>query len=126
MSLKNNGNEPLISPMIIIQLVEKEYGVKVSKRSRKREIIFPRHQCIYLLRKYARLSLKGICDYFPITDHTTIINSLKKNSDMMETEIEYYTRLKKLDDELETYLIDENNIFPPYKRSRQTKLRSLK
>jgi chromosomal replication initiation ATPase DnaA len=104
MSLKNNGEKPLVSPKNIIRLVEDEYGVKVTLRSRKHEIIFPRHQCIYLLRKYAKLSLNGICEYFPITDHTTIINSLKKNRNMMETEIEYYTRLKKLDDEIAEYI----------------------
>jgi chromosomal replication initiation ATPase DnaA len=104
MSLKNNGEKPLISPKNIVRLVEDDYGVKITLRSRKREILFPRYQCIYLLRKYARLSLNGICEYLPITDHTTVINSLKKNSDMMETDFEYFTRLKKLDDEIAEYI----------------------
>jgi len=112
---KNKGMKPLVSPMQIIQLVEDEYGVKVTKHTRKKEIILPRHQCIYLLRKYARLSLKSIVEYFPITDHTTVINSLKKNRDMMETDIEYYTRLKKLDDELETYIEHKNNFLSTHK-----------
>ena len=118
MSLKNNGKTPLISPMRVIQLVEDEYDVKITDYTRKVKIIYPRYQCIYLLRKYCNLSLKSICEYVPITDHSTIIKALRRNQYLIDNNFDYFISLKKLDDEIAEYTnykaIGKNNILSSY------------
>jgi chromosomal replication initiation ATPase DnaA len=101
--------------MRVIQLIEDEYGVKISNHTRKLNIIYPRYQCIYFLRKYCNLSLKSICEYVPITDHSTIIKALKRNQYLIDNDFDYFISLKKLDDEIAEYTnyksIAKNNIL---------------
>lgn len=60
---------------------------KVSRRCRKREILYPRQIFIYLLKQNTTMSLKQIGDIFEF-DHTTVIHSIQKVKDLMDTEDE--------------------------------------
>ena len=58
---------------------------KISRKTRKRELVYPRQVFMYLLRQNTTLSLKQIGEMFDY-DHTTAIHSIQKVKDLMATE----------------------------------------
>jgi len=100
-----------IEPYKIIRLVEDEFGLKVTERTRRYPTIKARFACIHLIRKYSKLSLPQICKYMPVDDHTSILNALRRSEEMMKEDKDYYMKLTMLDEELNTYLKNKNNVL---------------
>ena len=111
MKLKIKDQDPLIAPMKVIQLVESEYGIKITQNTRREEVILPRNLCIYLMHKYCNLTLLGICEYFPIQDHSTVIKSIKRTKSLIQTDFDYFTKLKALDDEIKEYISHKGHVL---------------
>lgn len=62
----------------------------VNVRSRKRELVMPRHAIAYFLRWYSKTPLKKIGDIFEGgRDHSSIIHSCQVWQDMIETDKTY-------------------------------------
>lgn len=57
--------------------------------SRKHPIIFARHAACYYLKNYTMLTLKEIGKCLGDKDHSTIINSIKEWTDMMDSDDKY-------------------------------------
>lgn len=58
----------------------------IRKKTRRREIVYPRHVLCYLLRKKTNMSLKDIGELTGGRDHTTVIHAIKSIEDLMETD----------------------------------------
>lgn len=73
----------------IIQLVSECFGISVNdlkSPSRVREIIYPRHIAIHLIKANVTISLAGIGRMFK-RDHSTVINSLETYDDIQKDRI---------------------------------------
>lgn len=73
-------------PAIIVEYVNNKFGCEISRKTRKQEVVFARNVCMYLLKKFTRLSLKEIAQYLGAIDHSTVIHGLKRLQDLMDTE----------------------------------------
>lgn len=96
-----------IRPAKIIDYVQNRFDVVIGQRCRRQSVVFARQICMYLLRKYTKLSLHEIAKYTGGTDHSTVIAGLKRLNNLMETEEE--TKL--------TVLQCENDIYEHFKES---------
>jgi len=77
-----------ITPELIIDCVAEYYGITAAVlkgTSRKKEIATARHIAVYLTREMTQMSLPRIGDAFGGRDHTTILNSCDKVTQMLET-----------------------------------------
>ncbi len=73
----------------IINAVAKTFGVssdEIISDSRKREIIVPRQIAMYLSREMTELSFQKIGLYFGNKNHSTVMSSCKKISDLIKTD----------------------------------------
>lgn len=62
----------------------------INTRSRKKELVMPRHAVAYFLKWYSKLSLEKIGDIFEGgRDHSSIIHSCQVWQDMIETDKDY-------------------------------------
>jgi len=78
----------IITPIDICEIVRIYFGINESDfygRTRKYEIIFPRHLAIYLIRYFTDKTLEEIGDILH-RDHATILNSIKAAQDLIDTE----------------------------------------
>lgn len=73
-------------PALIVEYVSERFGCELTAKSRKQEIVFARHVCMHLLKKFTRLSLKEIAQYFGSLDHSTVIHGIRKLQDLIDTE----------------------------------------
>ncbi len=96
-------SEPRIQIQTIINAVTEYYGVKVTdlqSKRRQRSIAQPRQLCMYLARKHTRYSLEEIGGYFGGRDHTTVMHAVKTIDDRRETDAEFNTVVKSLEEHL--------------------------
>lgn len=85
-SQKQNKNK--ITPKTIIRIVSEFYDVKeedLINKSRKREIVFPRQICMYLIRGELKNSYPFIGERFGGRDHTTVMHACDKISKGIES-----------------------------------------
>lgn len=84
------SREPVKSkPEVIIEKVCAQYDVTLNElkmRCRKKELVFARHLCMYLLRKGTKLSLKQIASIFGHSDHTSVIHATSSILDYIQTD----------------------------------------
>ena len=71
-----------IVPAEIFENVSKYFDIpieKIKSKTRRLEIVYARKLCVYLIRKYTKLSLKDVTEIFPetLTHHTSVIHSQK-------------------------------------------------
>ena len=86
---------------------------KLLVRSRRDEIVTPKHMCIYLARKYVKYStLNSIGRRYGNMDHTSISHAIKAVENRRATEKEYDEHV----DSIEKYLKG----FNPYSKKYQT------
>ncbi|MEK7209598.1 MAG: chromosomal replication initiator protein DnaA [Patescibacteria group bacterium] len=75
------------SPKTIIKVVSEFYDIKeedLINQSRKREIVFPRQICMYLMREELKNSYPFIGEKFGGRDHTTVMHACNKISKEMQ------------------------------------------
>ena len=78
--------------------VAEKYAIKVSDlkgKSRKKEIVNPRHIAMYLSRDLTDSSLVTISNAFE-RDHTTIMHGIDKVKDQMESDEDFKTEVEDL------------------------------
>lgn len=94
-----------IKPEKIVQLVEEVFSSNVKAKNRKQNTIFGRQAAAYMLRMYTKLSLSEITRYVGVKDHTTVIYSIQKCRDLMQTEFWYKDKINQLCEELDKYVL---------------------
>jgi chromosomal replication initiation ATPase DnaA len=92
-----------IKPIKVIQLVEEIFNIEVKTANRKQSTVFGRQAASYLLRLYTRLSLSEIAPYIGVNHHTTVLYSIKKCKDLMDTEDWYKEKIMQICTELDEY-----------------------
>lgn len=91
------------SPESIIHAVADTYGVSIDDlkgNSRRREISMARQIGMYLMRQHTDLSLPKIGEEFGGKDHTTVIYSCDKVSDLQKKDPEMAQSLRQLGDRI--------------------------
>ena len=78
-----------IDPSFIVNAVEDHFHVKISKKTRTRDVMEARHASAYLLSKYTTLSLSAIASLSGQKDHTSAIYSRDRCKDWMFTDENY-------------------------------------
>jgi chromosomal replication initiation ATPase DnaA len=92
-----------IKPEKIVQLVEDVFSTDIKANNRKQKTIFARQAAAYMLRMYTRLSLSEITSYIGVTDHTTVLYSINKCKDIMDSEYWYKEKIEQLCEEMDKY-----------------------
>lgn len=85
------NNNFQVNPNIIIESISLAYGINyklVISKQRKKEIVFPRKVCMYVLREKLNMSYSEIGKYFSNRDHSTVIDSVNSISKLLETDTE--------------------------------------
>jgi chromosomal replication initiator protein len=70
----------------IIEVVTRHTGIHhdiMKKKTRKREVVYARQLCIWLIAHYRLLTLEATGKLFGGRDHTTCIHSKQKINDLM-------------------------------------------
>lgn len=83
----------------IQQVVCEFYNIKLNDirgKSRKREIVYPRHIASYLARELTDSSLPSIAKEFGGRDHTTIMHSIEKIEKMIKTDQQVSTDVEEI------------------------------
>lgn len=82
---------------------------EMKSKSRKRERVEARQMCMYLLRKYTKLSLKKIGDMFGGRDHTTAIHARETIKDLIHTEPNIKQTVQKIEHRLAALTLNQNS-----------------
>jgi chromosomal replication initiator protein len=91
------------SPDAVIAVVAETYRVAIEDlkgTSRRREISMARQVGMYLMRQHTDLSLPKIGEVFGGKDHTTVMYSCDKISQLKETDVELARNLRQLSDRI--------------------------
>jgi chromosomal replication initiator protein len=98
-----NGEPPHLSTTLTIntiqQLVAQEWGVTAEalrSKTRTKALTIPRHIAIFLTRDLLGTQLIEIGNAFGGRDHSTVIHSIEKTSEILSTNPSYKTRVNKL------------------------------
>ena len=94
-----------IKPEKIVQLVEEVFSTDIKANNRKQKTIFGRQAAAYMLRMYTRLSLSEITSYIGVKDHTTVLYSITKCRDIMQTEYWFKEKIEQLCEEMDKYAL---------------------
>jgi chromosomal replication initiator protein len=96
----NPPSEPKeITADMITDVVCEEFGIdrdSLLGSSRKRDISQARQIAMFLMRHYTNLSLPKIGDYFGGKDHTTVLYSCEKVSQLQRESLQFERQLQKL------------------------------
>ena len=87
-------------PILIVDLINKEYGVNVAMRTRKAEHVKARKAICYFLSKYTLLPLNTISEYAGLGHHATVIHHKKEVADCMGYDDIYRGHIYKLDSKI--------------------------
>jgi chromosomal replication initiator protein len=91
------------SPEAVIAAVSETYKISVEDlkgSSRRREISVARQIGMYLMRQHTGLSLPKIGEVFGGKDHTTVMYSCDKISQLKETDLDLARNLRQLSDRI--------------------------
>jgi chromosomal replication initiator protein len=74
-----------ITPDLVTKAVCKFFDIRdeefLKSNTRKKEIVYPRHIAMYLIRELTGMSLPAIGQFFGGRDHTTVMHAIKKVND---------------------------------------------
>ncbi|MFM7383625.1 MAG: chromosomal replication initiator protein DnaA [Microcystaceae cyanobacterium] len=100
------------SPPLILKIVAQAYQVTVEDikgNSRRREISIARQVGMYLMRQHTNLSLPRIGEEFGGKDHTTVMYSCDKITQLQQKDWELSQNLSELSDRINTASLQEEN-----------------
>ncbi len=104
----SENSEHLTSPTLTIQtiqqLVAQEWGVTAEalrSKTRTKALTIPRHIAIFLTRDLLGIQLIEIGNAFGGRDHSTVIHSIDKTKEILDTNPVYKTRIQKIRQQLE-------------------------
>jgi len=100
----NPPSEPKeITPDMIVDVVCEEFGIDQESllgSSRRRDVSHARQIAMFLMRQHTRLSLPKIGDYFGGKDHTTVLYSCEKISQLQREDLQLERQLQNLSQRL--------------------------
>ncbi len=91
------------TPEAVMLVVSEQFGVPIEdlkSSSRRREISVARQVGMFLMRKHTDLSLPKIGEVFGGKDHTTVLHSCQKITQLKETDVELARTLRQLGDRI--------------------------
>jgi len=91
------------SPEAVMLVVSEQFGIPIEdlkSSSRRREISVARQVGMFLMRKHTDLSLPKIGEVFGGKDHTTVLHSCQKITQLKETDVELARTLRQLGDRI--------------------------
>jgi len=91
------------TPDVILTIVADAFDVSIEdlkSNSRRREISFARQIGMYLMRQHTALSLPRIGEEFGGKDHTTVMYSCEKITQLRETDQALVQTLRQLSDRI--------------------------
>lgn len=103
LNLETIGNERLINADSITKSVANYFSLPIGDikgKTRKKEITLARHIAMYMIHKFAKITLEDIGKFFDGRDHSTVIHGIKKINDMIKQD----SRLSQQIYEIETKL----------------------
>lgn len=89
---------------IIAITVSESFNVPIDlikSKTRKREVVEPRHVMFFFQYLYTKASLTGIGSACAGRDHTTVIHAIKTVRDQMIVDVEYAKKLRNINNMLE-------------------------
>jgi chromosomal replication initiator protein len=92
-------SEKEVSIDSIIELVTQHFKISIADikgKTRLREVVFPRQVAMYICKEMTNLSLKSIGYHFGGRDHSTVIHAIQTVNDLMDTEKDVDSTIKKL------------------------------
>lgn len=76
-----------LAPEKVIELVTEHFKIsleQIKNGGRKKEIVYAKHVCMYLLLFKSRLSLKSVANIFGGMDHTSVMSARNQIKDLMD------------------------------------------
>ena len=98
-SAPNDINKETYKVENLISAVAKMYSIKITDltgKSRKNEIVIPRHIAMYILRKHFNLSLQVIGDFFSGRNHSTIKSAVDKIEKKINEEPDFSNTINQI------------------------------
>jgi chromosomal replication initiator protein len=93
-----------VTPEVVLESVAEEFKVScddLKGQSRKRDISQARQIAMYLMRQYTSLSLPKIGEALGGKDHTTVLYSIEKVSQMQKENIQLARQIQELSDRIQ-------------------------
>lgn len=106
LEVKFENKKDYTSSAIIIAAICEIYGITyadLKEQKRHRNIVDARHTFCYLMWKYTRNSTSQIGEYIN-RDHSTVINSIKRSKNFIETDYQFKAKLDKIIAKIESYV----------------------
>ena len=100
-----------VSPELILQVISQDFNLSIDDlkgNSRRREISQPRQMGMYLMRQHTELSLPKIGEVFGGKDHTTVLYSCEKMSQLREKDANINRTLIRLSDRLQALCVQKS------------------
>ncbi len=104
LDIREFKEKEIIAPSVIIKLVEGKFGQDVRIKSQKNDIMLARHAMAFLFDKFTILSYREIAPHCGQSHHTTVMNSIRTCSDLMDSNPEYKKQVNEMEKELRDYL----------------------
>lgn len=98
--LRCNEINRILDVTYIKKIVAGFYEIDVNEleeKTRRREIVSPRHVAMYLSLKYTTLSLKKVGESFGGRDHATVIHGRDTVEDLMDTDAKFKANVQQID-----------------------------
>ncbi|MEM7556157.1 MAG: chromosomal replication initiator protein DnaA [Cyanobacteria bacterium P01_A01_bin.84] len=92
------------TPEVILNIVSETFNISIEdlkSNSRRREISWARQIGMYLIRKHTELSLPRIGEEFGGKDHTTVLYSCEKITQLLKTDTDLIQTIKQLSDRID-------------------------
>jgi chromosomal replication initiator protein len=104
LNLENINNEKLINADSITKSVSNYFSLPVGDirgKTRKKEITLARHIAMYMIHKFAKITLEDIGKYFDGRDHSTVIHGIKKINDMIKQDSRVSQQIYEIETKLQ-------------------------
>lgn len=104
-------DEVIIDPEIsslakkISLLVEEIFDIKLSIKSRTKNVTDGRKAAAYLIRKHTKLSLNEMRQFIGVGDHTTVMYNINSAKDLIDTEEWFKNKIAFLDKRIEKFVM---------------------
>lgn len=93
---KNKSNH-IIKSIIKIVCDENNIGIyDIQLKSNKREIVLPRQEAMYFIKRFTNLSLEKIGNKLGKKDHATVLHGIKQTKNAIDTDKKYKEKIMLL------------------------------
>lgn len=99
-----------IKPIHIRKLVEKEVGVKINTKSRRKEQVEGRHLYCYITRKHSKYTLTDIAKEID-RDHTSVLHSIRRAKEYLLYDQDFRQKFYNLEDKYKELSVNNFHKF---------------